>query len=101
MIDREDLLREIERCQRDPVTALSIDRLASLYTVYDHLFAIEKSEGAKQTRDTTIHTIGDSDFLKSVRGKNQIDVMRTIDELMDVLHAINPRLYDQVMDRIK
>lgn len=44
---------------------------------------------------------GDSDFLIAVRGKVPADAWHVVDDLMDTLKAVNPRVYDSVMRKMR
>lgn len=99
MITREDLLREIKQCQRDPVTVPSIEKLACMYIVYDHLYGDAAQEGTSPERIVDID--GESDFARLVKGRKSADVWEVMDELMEVLRVTNERLYDQVLRKIE
>lgn len=99
MITREDLLREIKQCQRDPVTVPSIEKLACMYIVYDHLYGDTKTEETSYERIVDIG--GETDFARRVNGRKSADVWKVIDELMEVLRVTNERLYDQVLRKIE
>ena len=47
-----------------------------------------------------METYGDSDFLQAVAGKDPAAVWEILDDLMDTLHVVNPRVYDGVMRKI-
>ena len=53
-----------------------------------------------ETASDVFPEIGDSDFLRAVAGKNLGDVLEILDDLMDTLHAANPRAYSSVMRKI-
>lgn len=42
-----------------------------------------------------------SEFLEAITDKNPKDIWMVMDELMSTLQALNPRLYQATMDRIK
>lgn len=44
---------------------------------------------------------GDSDFALAVNGKRARDIWPVMDELMDTIRIINPRLYEGVLQEIK
>ena len=100
MIDREDLLREIEECQRDPVTLAKIERLSCMLVVYDHLYGKTPYSRRETLPEAIVNIEGDSEFIQRIRGKKAVDVWRVMDELMAVLRVINERLYDQVLQNI-
>jgi hypothetical protein len=99
MITREDLLLEIKQCQRDPVTVPSIEKLACMYIVYDHLYGDVAAEETSPERIVDID--GESDFARRVKGRKSADVWKVMDELMEVLRVTNERLYDQVLRKIE
>lgn len=100
MITREDLLLEIKQCQRDPVTVPSIEKLACMYIVYDHLYG-ESEASEKALPEKTVDIDGESDFARRIRGRKSEDVWKVMDELMEVLRVTNERLYDQVLRKIE
>lgn len=99
MITREDLLREIKQCQRDPVTVPSIEKLACMYIVYDHLYGDTELRG-ESSPERIVDIDGDSDFARRIKGRKSADVWKVMDELMEVLRVTNERLYDQVLRKI-
>ena len=50
--------------------------------------------------EKVIDYYGTSDFMLSVCGKDSKKVWNIIDELMLTLKAVNPRLYDGVLNKI-
>lgn len=50
--------------------------------------------------ENKINVKGDSDFLKLVNGKNQENVFSIIDELMETIKILHPRMFNSVIDRI-
>lgn len=44
---------------------------------------------------------GESEFLKAIHGKNTETVIAVMDELMDAVKTLHPKMYDAVMDKIK
>ncbi|MBR6029483.1 MAG: hypothetical protein IKP40_10370 [Clostridia bacterium] len=42
----------------------------------------------------------DSDFARQIDGKNQAAVWPVINELMDAIKVLHPRLYSAVMDKL-
>lgn len=53
----------------------------------------------KKETPTTAAIRGDSAFYEAIKGKDIDSVFAVIDELLDVLEATNPRLYDGVMQQ--
>lgn len=44
---------------------------------------------------------GESDFLCEVKNRDPDAVWEIIDDLMDTLHTVNPRVYEGVMRKIR
>ena len=84
----------IELEQKD--TSFSVcERLALLYIVRDHL------RGYNVSPEATIQQEASSEFLKAINGKNPDVVWPIMDELMDAVHALHPRMYAEAMRKIK
>lgn len=108
MITERDLQDAIAECQgeRHP-NANTCIKLAAYFTIYDHLYPKE-AEQAEQIPQTIFKTVdedtiadyGESDFYRMIRGKNAADAWAVMNELMDTLQVINPRLYDGVMRQL-
>lgn len=110
MITEQDLAAAIAEChgKRNPDASTCI-KLAAFYTIRDAMFPAtsEKAGTGMQERysyapapEATVQTESHSDFSELVNGKKQSDVWPVIDELMDTLHVIQPKLYDAVMQKL-
>lgn len=95
MLSRRELDAAIAECENASTSYQNCQKLATLYTVYDHLYTQKNT-----SEETIIGDYGDSEFLMSVRSKRAEDIWIIIDELMDALKVTNPRLYDGVMRKI-
>lgn len=110
MITKHDLAAAIAECQgrRNPDAATCI-KMAAFYTIRDHLFpqAPEKMGSETQERysyapapEATVQIQSKSEFAEIINGKDQRDVWPIIDELMDTLQVIQPRLYNAVLQKL-
>ena len=110
MITEQDLTAAIAECQgkRNPDASTCI-KLAAFYTIRNAMFpeAPEKLVTGTQERysyapapEATVQIAGKSDFAQLVNGRDPADVWPVIDELMDTLHVIQPRLYNAVMEKL-
>lgn len=104
MITEKDLQEAIAECQgqRNP-NANTCIKLAAFLTIKKEMFP-EEQEEQHYSFATPIETISyhsDSDFAQAVQGKDQDEVFSVIDELMDAVKVLNPRLYDSVMRKLK
>lgn len=94
MITRKDLLEAIEKCQgqKNP-NANTCIKLAAYYTILDH------------TPESEFNYSYDSEplteFKEMIKGKNSDGVMHVMDNLMEELQRVNPKLYYATMERIR
>ena len=114
MITENDLKEAILECQgtRNP-TATTCIKLAAFLIIKRELYP-EKNEQDPEpfNEPPTVYSYAPpeptgivtyesgTEFSELINGRNQEDVWPVIDELMDVLHAVNPRLYDGVMRKL-
>lgn len=103
MITEKDLDNAIAECQgqRNP-NANTCIKLAAFYTIKHEMFGkseLDYSYAPAPDRNT-IEIDSGSDFARAIDGKEQKDVWPVIDELMETIQIIQPRLYDAVMSRL-
>lgn len=98
MLTKRELTDAIRECENLPASYQNCQRLATFYTIYDHMFPPEVRSEIKAEK--VIEDYGKSDFLTSVGGKNAEKVWTVMDELMLTLQAVNPKLYDGVLRKI-
>ena len=102
MFSKKELLEAIDELEASPATYQNAEKLATFYSLYDHLY-IEKEpmNRIESVREVTIDRYGDSEFLEAITDRNPEDIWMVMDELMSTLQALNPRLYQATLDRIK
>lgn len=108
MITVADLDAAIAECQgeRNP-NANTCIKLAAYYTIRNAMsertvpsdYSFSPAPVQVPVSDT-INYNADSDFARLINGRNPDAIWPIIDELMDVLLAINPRLYHGVMRKL-
>lgn len=102
MISRRDLLDEIDKFEGMAPNMTVCEKLAHLYTLYDHLYGQAENQEAKTvTQISVIIADGDSDFLRAVDGLDGEAVWPIIDELMDFVKTLHPRTYETIMTRLR
>jgi hypothetical protein len=91
LITRKDLLEAIEKCQgqKNP-NAHTCIKLAAYYTVLDHMLETDYSYANKHS----------SEYLDVVYSKNSEDVMFVMNELMNEIQAVNPKLYNATIEKL-
>lgn len=99
MITERELLKAIKECESEPITPSKCDKLANFYIIYDHLFGVPEPSKAREV-EYVISTNGNSAFLKIIDGMNADKVWKVMDELVETIRVINPRLYDGVMRKL-
>lgn len=108
MITEKDLQNAIAECQgeRHP-NANTCIKLAAYLTILDSLYPKEDKSTpepikALETANNgdMIPLYGDTDFYRAIQGKNAADVWAVMDELMETVKIMNPRLYDGVMHQL-
>lgn len=103
MITEKDLLREIEECQKQPITDKKFERLASCFIIQDHLFGLggnSYDDRPKREVEKIIETTGDTDFLRLVNGMKAEQAWEIMNDLMEVLYSTNQRLYNSVINKL-
>ena len=101
MITEREILDAIDDLLRDPVSITDCGKIASLMVVHDHLFGEPQQPRVKGSTAVIIETDGGSEFLRAVNGRNAAAVMSVMDELMNAVKILQPRIYDEVIDRVR
>lgn len=105
MIRIEDLDSAIAECQgkRNPDAKTCI-MLAAFYTIKREMFGEEKEAEhysyAPAPVRNTIELDSGSEFARAINGMDLDEFLPIIDELMETLQIIQPRLYDAVIGRL-
>ena len=107
MITKHDLEEAIAECQgqRNP-NANTCLKLAAFYTIKKELFGEEKGGDDRlysyaPSPEESAGQYGDSEFLEAVEGKPVEGLMVIMDELMDSMKILQPRIYDSVMRKVR
>jgi hypothetical protein len=110
VITEQDLQAAIAECegQRNPNASTCI-KLAAFYTIREHLFpgTVSKMETPTYSYsappdqvEKTIDYFSDTDFGRAIAGKRAADIWPIMDELMDAVSVLQPRLYSSVMGKM-
>ena len=114
MITEKELEQAIKECLREPVTGNKRAVLADLIIIQDYLFG--EPTQAQETQqpmtmqsysappmeqvETYIETNGDSEFLKAVDGRKAGKVWKLVDELVEAVKILHPRMYTTFIDKV-
>ena len=108
MITERDLDEAIAKCQGEsnPTNSTCI-KLAAFLTIKDYLYPQELyqqysySAPPMEQVETYIQTNGDSEFLKAVDGRKADKVWKLIDELVEAVKILHPRMYTTFIDKVQ
>lgn len=107
MITEADLKEAIAECQgqRNPNASTCI-KLAAFLTIQRELYGNQFEQtsysfATEPVEKDGIKYDGDSDFAKIVFGKQEEFVFKIMDDLMSVLRATQPKLYDGVLRELQ
>jgi hypothetical protein len=109
VITEHDLQEAIAECEgtRNP-NASTCMKLAAFYTIKQHMFGDDNESRqnmysfapSPERVSNEVDYDGDSEFSQVINGKDAGDMWAIMDELMDTLQVINPKLYEGVMRKI-
>ena len=102
MITEKDLTDAIRECESEPITPNKVSKLADFYIIYEHLFGrpVDTAYSYAPQAEKVIYTDGGNEFLQAVNGKDTEKVVAIIDELMEAVKILQPRMYDGVICRL-
>ena len=115
MITEKEIEQAIEECLREPVTGNKRAVLADLIIIQDYLFGepAQVQEAPQpmpmqsysappiEQVETYIETTGDSEFLRAVDGRKADKVWKLIDELVEAVKILHPRMYTTFIDMVQ
>ena len=115
MITEKEVAQAIEECLREPVTGNKRTVLADLIIIQDYLFGEPiLSQEVQQPMpmqsysappieqvEKYIETSGDSEFLKAVDGRKADKVWKLMDELVEAVKILHPRMYTTFIDKVQ
>lgn len=101
MINKADIKKAIAECQGEPnPNSTTCIKLAAYYTILNNLEGENMMSFASRPVETAINT-SDSEFFEAIEGLKMNDVLAVMDELMDGVRTMIPRLYNATIERLK
>lgn len=107
MLDMNEIETAIAELEANKTTFANCSKLATLYTVRDHMTGDDRaydaapySRAAAPSVPERVNTYGNSEFLKAIDGKELSSIWPIIDELMQNLQIVNERVYYSVIAKI-
>lgn len=106
MIRKDDLEAAIAECYGDPnPNANTCIKLAAFYTIRRELFPDAEQEMpvysyAAEPAPQTVHIDSETEFAQAVEGLPLNDVWGIVDELVQTVQVLQPRVYAAVLRKI-
>lgn len=103
MINEADLKKAIEDCQGEtnPNVNTCI-RLAAYYTILNNLRRTSQPLNSYASEPVEkVSYYSDSEFSEAITDANMNDVLAVIDELMECVKAMMPKLYNATLERLR
>lgn len=109
MFTKVELIDAINQLEAGKHSIQNCEKLAAIYTVLDHLYGDEDkaemplNQGYSFDSAPDIDNVGiygKSKFLQTVAGKPAKKVWNLLDELVDAVLVLNPRLMDSFFDKL-
>ena len=103
MIKEQDLHEAIAECQgeKNP-NANTCIKLAAYYTILNNIRGTEThSYSFAQEPTEQVWYDSGSEFSEAIMGKDVNDILPVIDELMDALQVLMPKIYYKTLDKIR
>lgn len=102
MLNKSELIRIIEELEEGPQSYQNCEKLATFYAIFDHLYKRPDPEPyARASQETIIGQYGDSEFLQAIAGTEASETWAIIDELMEILKRLQPKIYASVLNKVK
>ena len=115
MITEKEVEQAIQECMRDPITGNKRAVLADLIIIQDYLFGGHTrtqevpqpmpmqsySAPPMEQAEIYVETNGDSEFIKAVDGRKSERVWKLMDELVEAVKILHPRMYATFIDKVQ
>lgn len=100
MVSKNELQNAINECANEPFTYSKCQKLADFITVYEYFYG-EPKQQSKTVTESIVEYNGETEFASTINGKKSVKVWAVMDELMEAVKVLQPRIYDSVLQKIK
>lgn len=106
MFTEAELIDAIDQIESGKHSIQNCERLAAIYTVLDHLYGkerpimIDTGYSNDSKIETEVGQYGESNFLNIVAGKSAKEAWLLMDELIEALIVLNPRLMNNFFEKL-
>lgn len=101
MLSKNELLKAIDELEDSAPTFQNCQKMATFYTLLNAMYRSGNEQQVTTVREEVIGDHGDSEFLRMLDGMPSDMAWAIVDELMDAVRVLQPRLYDSVMRRLR
>ncbi len=109
MLDIKEVEWAISELEKSESSFTNFSKLADLYAIRDRIINGNEQNIKPATmgyslaapQNDAIESYGDSEFLQSIVGKSPASAWAVMDELMDTLSVVNPRVYNNVIRKLR
>ena len=98
MFTERELCEAIRECEGAPSSFQNCEKLAVFHALYDKYFA---DDAETRVKTPEIRPVSDSEFMTLIAGKDWSSLLAILDELMDTVKILQPRLFDAVMHKLR
>jgi len=105
MFTEAELLDAVDQIKSGKHTIQNCEKLAAIFTVLDHLYGekpsmIDVGYSNDSKIESEVGLYGDSNFLRGIAGKPAEDAWLLMDELIEAVSVLNPRLTDNFFEKL-
>lgn len=108
MFTKRELQDAIAECESKPSSYANCEKLAvftSLYRMYfadeEYIEPVEPANLEPVSVQNKIQITSGSEFMQAISGRDWTVLLGILDELMDTIKVLQPRLYDAVMQKLR
>ena len=102
MVDLDIINGTIAEWEQKDLTFLVVERLAWLYIVRDNaLMRVKEEDGKEPVIMPAVAISSGSEFMEACSKADPVKMWAVLDDLMDAIKQLQPRLYNATIDRIK
>ena len=100
MVDLDIINGTIAEWESKELTFVVVERLAWLYIVRDHIL-MNKTEGEEVMTMPVLAVSSGSEFMEACEKADHAKMWAILDEFMSIVQALQPRLYNATIQKLK
>lgn len=102
MVDLDIINGTIAEWEQKDLTFLVVERLAWLYIVRDNaLMRVKEDTGEEPVMMPAVAISSGSEFMEACSKADPVKMWAVLDDLMNAVKQLQPRLYDATIDSLK